>query len=49
MGCGFYRRGFMKEQRPVRGAYGCGICVWYMLHFASMRRGKKEMPGNKCK
>jgi len=25
-GCGFYRRGFMKEQSLVRGAYVC-VCV----------------------
>jgi len=33
-GCGFYRRGFMKEQRLVRRAF---ICV-YLLHLASMRK-----------
>jgi hypothetical protein len=35
MGCGFYRREFMKEQRLVGGAYMYGIC------FTSPERGKK--------
>jgi len=35
MWCGFYRRGFVKEKKLVRGAY---MCVWYMFHFANMMK-----------
>jgi hypothetical protein len=42
---------WILQKGLCEGTQACqrGLYVWYMLQIASIKKKKKEMPGNKCK